>query len=191
MRKSTWRGMIRWGLISAAVLAVFLGLMMEEAQAPVEEDKTARQETPAPAASVSENREKIEKNCQIIQTMAFSRCGHSVTRRVAPPEKLAGADFETAQAYYDQWRIESFAGDQITMVREIELFCPIHMVLGVSEAGEVILCRNIYGDGMAAQKTYDASLEAFSEKDQEALLQGMGFDSETEADAWVNEHKNP
>ena len=127
----------------------------------------------------------IQKDCQIIQTMAFSRCGHSVTRRVSAPETLAGADFNAARDYYAAWSVESFSPENVTMRREIDLYCPMHAVLSVNEAGEAVLTRNVYGDGMAVEKTYALSLSDFSPEDRQALLRGIGFDSGEEAEAWL------
>ena len=191
MKKKKWGGFFRLFWMTAIVLAIFLGFMMGEAQAPVEDNKIADQSTQPPAASVSENREKVAPRCQVLQTMAFTRCGHTVTRRVEAPEALIGADFACTQAYYPLWQIESFSGEQIAMRREIPLFCPMHVVLSVNEAGETVLCKNMYGDGLAALKSYGVLLEDFDETDQEALILGIGFDSEAEADAWVEQRKNP
>ena len=122
--------------------------------------------------------------------MAFSRCGHSVTRRVNAPEALAGADFSAARDYYAAWSIESFSLENVTMRREIDLYCPMHAVLSVNEAGEAVLTRNVYGDGMAVEKTYPLWLTDFGAEDRQALLRGIGFDSQEEAEAWLAERKN-
>ena len=172
----------------AAMLAAF-ALITREAKAPVEEDYAARQETLPPVSSVSETGERIAPGCEIIQTMGFSRCGHSVTRRLAVPGELSGADFQAVQAHYSLWRIEEFAADQIEMTREIPLYCPAHRVLSVSESGQIVLTFNAYGDGMAVEKTYeDLSIGDFSPEEQEKLLPGLGFDTREDAEAWLRAH---
>ena len=137
------------------------------------------------AESAAEAGGRVEKGCEIIQTMGFSRCGHSVTRRVSVPEALVGEDFSAARAYYDMWSIDSFSPENVTMRREIDLYCPMHAVLSVNEAGEAILTRNVYGDGMAVEKTYAFTLTDFSPEDRQALLRGIGFDSREEAEGWL------
>ena len=175
-------------IATAAALALALILMVREAKAPVEEDPAAWQETPPPAASASEAGDRIEADCQIIQTMGFSRCGHSVTRRISAPESTVGMDFSRLQAYYALWQIEDFSREKVTMRREIPLYCPMHEVLSVNEAGEVVLCRNVYGDGMAVTKTYDRMMKEFDGDTQAVLLAGMGFDSREAAEAWLGSH---
>ena len=71
------------------------------------------------------------------------------------------------------------------MRREIDLYCPMHAVLSVNEAGETVLTRNVYGDGMAVEKTYPWTLTDFEPEDRQALLRGIGFDSKEEAEAWL------
>ena len=75
------------------------------------------------------------------------------------------------------------------MRREIDLYCPMHAVLSVNEAGEAVLTRNVYGDGMAVEKTYAFTLADFSPGDRQTLLRGIGFDSKEEAETWLNERK--
>ena len=187
MNKRKWGGVFRVVWVTAAVLAAALLLWPRDAEAPVRE-KAEELPTP-PAASVAGEGQKIEKDCQIIQTMAFSRCGHSVTRRVSAPDSLVGEDFEKALEYYDAWSVESFSTENVTMRREIDLFCPMHAVLSVNDAGEAVLTKNVYGDGMAVEKTYALTLSDFETEDKQALLRGIGFDSREEAEAWLEERK--
>ena len=174
-------------LLTACAAALAVGLMAETASAP-ESDLPARVSSPPPAVGAAEQGERIAEGCEIIQTMAFTRCGHSVTRRVEAPDALIGKDFAAAQAYYSVWQIESYRPEHIDMQREIPLFCPIHTVAGVNEAGEAVLARNLYGDGMAVIRDTGRILESFSPEERDALLQGLGFDSEEEAEAWLREH---
>ncbi len=187
MRKKKWGGVFRLVWVTAAAIAAALLLWPRQAEAPVQE-KAEELPTP-PAASVTGEGQRMEKDCQIIQTMAFSRCGHSVTRRVSAPEALAGEGFEAARAYYDAWSIESFSPENVTMQREIDLFCPMHAVLSVNDAGEAVLTKNVYGDGMAVEKTYALTLADFEPEDRQALLRGIGFDSREEAEKWMEERR--
>ena len=179
-----WKGFLRLGVLTAVALALAFGAMMGEAKAPLESDGK-RQETEENAVGAAEQGETVGKDCAIIQTMGFTRCGHSVSRRVKAEETLTGANFAAVQERYAQWRIDSFGKDEIVMSREIPLFCPMHHALHVNEAGEVVLSRNLYGDGMAVEKSYGLPLERFSEEDKAALLRGIGFDSQADAEAWL------
>ncbi len=187
MKKTKWGVVFRLAWITAAAIAAALLFFPWDAQAPVQE-KAEELPTP-PAASVAGDGQRMDGNCQIIQTMAFSRCGHSVTRRITAPEALAGAEFSAVRDYYEAWSIDSFSPENVTMHREIDLYCPMHAVLSVNEAGEAVLTRNVYGDGMAVEKTYTQTLTDFNPEDRQALLRGIGFDSKEEAEAWLEQRK--
>lgn len=187
MQKSQWCIVFRLAWITAAAAAAALLFFPWNAQAPVRE-KAETLPTP-PAASVAGEGQRMQRDCQIVQTMAFSRCGHSVTRRVSAPDALAGADFSAAVEYYEAWSIVSFSPENVTMQREIDLYCPMHAVLSVNEAGEAVLTRNTYGDGMAVEKTYPLTLTDLSPEDRQTLLRGIGFDSKEEAEAWIEDRK--
>ncbi|NLD83589.1 MAG: hypothetical protein GX637_05425 [Clostridiales bacterium] len=180
-------------LLAMAVLLAVLTLLgtMPGAEAPVEDARGAGEEAaeePArPAGSDPEAR--VAAQCQVIQTMRFSRCGHSVSRRIQAPVEVIGGDFQAVQGYYDLWRIDSFTADLMEMSREIDLYCPMHLVLACNEAGEVVLTRNLYGDGMAIEKTFEGvTLEQFDEAARDALRLGLGFDTLEEAETWLAAH---
>ena len=176
-----------WGMIALFVLmTAWAGETRRKRIAAETPDAAA--ETRISAESASEEGVSVRSGCEIIQTMGFTRCGHSVTRRVAAPSGVIGANFSETQAYYSLWHIESFSPDQVTMTREIDLFCPMHAVLSVNEAGEIVLTHNVYGDGMAVDKTYPKSIGDFDEDTQRKLLLGIGFDSPEDAEAWLGPH---
>lgn len=180
----------RWGIVKLALLtlalvaAALLFMIPEAAQAPGS-DTAGTDPTPAPAAEALENGVRLLSGCQIVQTMGFSRCGHSVTRRISLPSALTGADFAAAQAYYGLWQIDAFSVEQVVMTREIALFCPMHQVLTANEAGEIVLTRNVYGDGMAVVKNLGVSLSELAQDDREEMILGLAFDSEADAERWL------
>ena len=182
------QGFLHGALLSAVAALLAMGLLMEDAHAPLETPVPAQGQQEGAAVGAAENGERVAAGCELWQTMGFSRCGHSVTRRISAPADLTGMDFAAVQGRYDLWQIESYGKDRIEMRRELNLFCPMHTVLGVNEAGEAVLSRNVYGDGMAVEKECGRALSEFSPEDQEKLLLGMGFETAGEAEAWLREH---
>lgn len=174
-------------ILGAMVALTLLFTVVPGAEAPVEQGEEAQ--VPAPAAEeAAGDQARLHKDASILQTLCFSLCGHSVTRRFALPSSLAGADFSTIQAQYDQWQVEEFSPEKVSMNREVDLFCPLHWVVACNEAGEIVRCRNLYGDGMAIDKVYPLTMSELGEEDRENMLLGLGFDSAQEADAWVAAH---
>ncbi|MBE5783637.1 MAG: hypothetical protein E7329_10030 [Clostridiales bacterium] len=173
--------------VAAGVMALALsyGMMIADAKAPEDNEM---QSNPIRAETVSEENIRTGKNCEIVQTMGFSSCGHSVTRRIEAPEALKNQKFEEIQAHYSLWQIESFQEDRVVMQREIMLYCPMHKVLTVNDAGRIVLSENLYGDGMAVIHSYDRWLQEFDEESRAQLLLGIGFDTQEEAEGWLGAH---
>ena len=151
------------------------------AKAPVDEGSTVPQSTSVP---VSEQ-QKIGLNAQVYQTMYFTRCGHKVSRRTDVAEAVREDTFDAVRSYYNLWTILEMTGDRVEMERQIDLYCPMHKVVSLDEAGQVVLSENRYGDGMAILKIYEGT--AADEKIRNLLIAGRGFDSETEAEKWLSE----
>lgn len=174
-------------MLGTVLLAAAFLLLTPAAQAPLEisGDEGALATPAAPVMDAANAGERLAPDCEILQTMCFSRCGHSVARRIHPPAEIAGADFAGTQAYYDLWQIEDFSAQAVSMRREIALYCPMHQVAGVNEAGEVVISENRYGDGMAVVLETGRQLDAFPEEKRRALLLGEGFDSREAALAWL------
>lgn len=159
--------------------AMLIGTCVMQTQHDAEDD--------APQINVTQaaEQEKLSIQAQISQTMHFQRCGHQVERRVKAPQELSGAGFDEVTAYYDQWHIQSMEKDSLVMERYIDLFCPAHVVVNMDQAGQVVLAKNLYGDGMAIMEILDAM--PVEEETRRSLLAGIGFDNEEEARAWLRE----
>lgn len=180
----------RVAMTALILMCISFGMMSRTGGDSANENIEGMQAAPSPGQvwSASETGGSITKDCEIIQSMGFSRCGHSVTRRIHPQEHLIGSDFSMVQQYYDLWQVESFSPDRIEMQREIALFCPMHWVLTANEAGEIVISRNVYGDGMGVMRTFSRNLSDFDEETQGKLMLGMGFDEEEDAIAWLDTH---
>lgn len=166
-------------------LLILLGMMIAggitTAKAPVEQYGPC--ETALP---VSEG-ERMAEDAKVYQTMYFLRCGHSVSRRTELADAVKQGSFSDVQAYYSLWTVLETTKEQVKMERQLDLFCPMHQVVSLNEAGQVILSENRYGDGMAVKKVYDTELALLPQDVRNALVAGIGFDSEAQADAWMEE----
>ncbi len=132
--------------------------------------------------------ELLESDCQITQTMRFTRCEHSVTRRVNAPKALDGAAFDAVRAYYDAWHIDALSPRAMTMRRDVELYCPMHQVLMSDEMGNLARFVNKYGDGMACEERYDIAVSGFPEAIRAQLIAGLAFDDAETLAAWLKEY---
>ena len=80
--------MMRLGAIALLGLGVWAGGMtMLRAKAPVED-------APAPPMqNVDATHSRIGAGCEMLQTMCFTPCEHSVSRRIQAPQEAVGMTF--------------------------------------------------------------------------------------------------
>lgn len=127
----------------------------------------------------------VEENCELLQTLTYTRCEHVVTRRVTAPVELLGKTLADVEALYPEWRITEFAPKLIKMEQQPDLFCPDHMVLMPNGAGILCVFENKYGDALALVNELDLELSALPDAIQEQLEHGMGFDTPQELEQWL------
>lgn len=143
----------------------------------------ARQEEADTRASA--DRATVEEGCELLQTIRYTRCEHTVNRRMTAPTELYGKTMEEVSALYEDWKLTSFSPKEICMEKLIELFCPEHTVLMPDGAGYVCVFENRYGDGMALIRQLPIEMKALPAAAREEVEMGKGFSSPEELDAWL------
>lgn len=129
------------------------------------------------AADVSRAGQVVASDCLLVQTMRFTRCLHQVTRRVNVTQNAVGLDRAGLEKRYKEWQLETFSEGEVTMSKDVELFCPMHYVLMADESGGLAAYQNRYGDAMAWLETLPGAMSDYDAATQERLLLGIGYDS--------------
>ncbi len=128
---------------------------------------------------------RVAQGCALVQTMRYTRCGHTVTRRLQAPEAIIGLTLQEAAQAYPDWQFQSFQSKLIEMSRDISLHCPAHYVLMPDEAGVLAIFQNRYGDGLAYVRSLTLALSELPEAEREEARVGMGFDSLEALERWL------
>ena len=162
-RAALLRGVL---MLTALALLLCFGLKPSRAAAP---DAAAR----------------LSAECELLQRVTFSPCGHEMTRRQRLPAELAGMTKDELAAKYDQWGITSFSPAQVSMERALALYCPEHVVLMPDESGQLCIFRNRYGDALALVRELGVPLSDLPDNVQEDVRAGMGFDDEVTLEKWL------
>ena len=166
------------GVITLITLALAVTgfLLPRHADAPGTDD----------AAQVrSDAAETLSESCSVVQQLHYSRCGHSITRRQTLPAELAGRSRADAEAAYEQYRVTSYASDEIRMERTLDMYCADHLVLMADEAGMLCVFENRYGDALALVQETDIRLSALPASCQEEILPGKAFDTLEDVENWL------
>lgn len=173
-RNTTPKWLIPGAVAVLAAALVLFGMPRDAAEQP----PAAQEADSVPALTVAEN-------CELLQTLTYTRCEHTVTRRVTAPVELIGKDLEAISALYPEWQITEFAPTLIKMEQRPELFCPDHMVVMPGGAGLLCVFENKYGDALALVRELDIELSALPAAVQEEVQRGLGFSTAEELDMWL------
>lgn len=128
---------------------------------------------------------RVRDGAEVLQTLTYSRCEHTVTRRVTAPVELYGKTLEEVKPLYPEWQITGFSAQEVTMSRRPDLFCPAHLVLMTDDAGRLCVYRNKYGEALALEKTLETDAAALPAAVQEELAYGIGFGTEESLAGWL------
>ena len=168
-------------LLTGAAMLLGLTLLMIVALAP----KGTVDDAPDAAQVRTDVQQTTSADCQIIQHMTYTPCGHDMTRRQTIPQELAGKGREELSAAYDGWQITSFASAEVVMEQTLPLYCPEHVVLLPDEGGMLCVFQNKYGDALALVKEIDMLLTELPDDVQQTIRKGKGFATIEELEKWL------
>ena len=126
-----------------------------------------------------------QEGCELLQTLSYTRCGHTVVRRVTAPVELYGLPLADAEALYPSWRITEYGSGQIKMEQRLQMFCPDHVVLMPDGAGMLCVFENKYGDALALVSELNIPVKSLPAAAQEEVQMGLGFSTPEEMEMWL------
>lgn len=149
-------------------------------------DQTAPGDMQPPVSEAGNvNETVLSDEGELVQTFTYSRCEHTVTRRMTAPTELHGKNLQQVEALYPEWRITAFSAAMVTMEQRPEIFCPDHLVVMTGANGRVCVFRNKYGDALAMERELELSSDQLPAALQEELAFGVGFDTAEELEMWL------
>lgn len=162
-------------LLGMALLLI-IGLTPRTASAPEDE-----QLTQVGSSTV----ETLNADCVLIQHLAYTPCGHSLTRRQTLPPDLAGKTRADLEAAYDAWQVTSFAPGEVAMEQSLTMYCPEHMILMPDDSGMLCIFQNKYGDALALVEALEIPISDLPDSYQEEIRPGKAFPTQTELSQWL------
>lgn len=163
-------------MLTALAVLLIVGLAPHRASAP---------DLPETAQVRTDTTLTLSADCQVIQHLTFTPCGHAITRRQTLPSELSGKGRIDLEAAYDAWQLTSFTAGEVVMEQAIDMFCPEHVVLMPDEGGMLCVWQNKYGDALALVKQLEEPVGALPESVQPEVRQGKGFDSQEALEQWL------
>ncbi len=162
-------------LMGAAVLLLLMGGFF-----------ATQRETEQPSQQVGgADAVRVAEGAELMQTFTYTRCTHTVTRRVTAPVELYGKTLDEVKALYPEWQISEFSAAEVRMAQRPDLFCPDHLVLMTGPQGNLSVYRNKYGDALALERELSTEAASLPAAVQESLAEGVGFTTEEEMNSWL------
>lgn len=137
------------------------------------------------AQPTAQEKQTVSENCQLVQTIHYTRCGHEVTRRIAADKEHRGANLKQMQEAFSDWSITSFAAEEIVMSCSKALYCPDHLVVMPDGAGVLGVYYNEFGDGYSLQKQLEVPVGDLGDEMMESIHLGMSFQTMQEIESWL------
>lgn len=169
-------------LLGMAVLLI-VGLTPRTASAP-------DVEMPDTALVGSDTAVALSAECQLIQHLSYTPCGHELTRRQSLPPELVGQGRAALEAAYDLWQVTSFSSDEVSMSQALDMYCPQHVILMPDESGMLCVFENRYGDALGLVRELNIPLSELPDDLQETLRAGKGFDTAEDLDLWLESNES-
>ena len=137
------------------------------------------------AQMTAQEKQTVEADCQLVQTIHYTRCGHEVTRRITVDKEYHGANLKQMQEAFADWAITSYAAKEIVMSCSRNLFCPDHLVVMPDGAGVLGVYYNEYGDSYALQKQLEVPVGDLDAEAMESIHLGLPFATMQEIEMWL------
>lgn len=179
--------MDRRAIFTGAALLLGMALLLTVGLTP---RRAAAPDEPNAAQAGVQTDALLAADCQIIQHLTYTPCGHELTRRQTLPPELAGQGREALEAAYDLWQVTSFSPTEVVMAQALDMYCPEHLVLMPDESGMLCVFENRYGDALALVNALNIPLSELPDDAQETLRTGLGFDSEEALNLWLESQES-
>ena len=142
---------------------------------------------PAPAAGAAgaSTGPTLSDSSEVLQTLTYTRCSHTVTRRFTAPVELYGQGLAQVEALYPQWRVTELSAAAVRMEQQLEMYCPDHLVLLAGSDGRLCIFENRYGDALMLVEELETELPALSAAAREEAEAGIGFDTLQDLEQWL------
>lgn len=132
--------------------------------------------------------EKVSPNAKILKKIYFTGCDHLIKESLEIPQQLVNKDKEEVKKYYNEWNVDSFSSDEITIYKEESGFCNQHYI--VKEHNGVLA---IYTQDENGQLTFKKDTEIqtmyLPETDLERVKQGIEVIGDMELNSVIGDYE--
>ncbi len=136
------------------------------------EEKQQNNEAKENLLSTSAIEEKVSPNCILLEKQYFKGCDHIIKNAKDIPEKCINYSKGQFEKAYQNWKIEEFSSNHITVYQEKEGFCNEHYVIRENDGVLSIYNKNENGEESLVENTQIQTMY-LPEEDLKRLEQGI------------------
>ena len=171
-------------LIAAAVLAAILCLfpakVEEENLQLIAANPTAQPQAISDLPAGMDLSERTSGGCMLHRTLYYAPCGHSVQRREPLPTQLTGLSREALEqeigSVIPGAAVTGFSGAEVDIAVSVQIPCPLHWILRLSEHGTLEVLQNVDGESLQVIRETQVERGLLGEEITQELLSGVTFD---------------
>lgn len=120
----------------------------------------------------AQSEEKVSYNAEFALKKYYDECGHFTFQYAELPTELVNLTRQEVEDLYDDWEVESFSSDSVTLCQEINSLCDEHYMVRLGENNiEIYHVGN--GGSLSLYKETDISKEYLTEEDIATLEEGI------------------
>lgn len=118
------------------------------------------------------NEEKISPNCLITLKRYYNECQHTINEYIDISNNLVNGTQEDLKKEYQNWKIEKFSSNQITLYKEFESNCGQHFILK-NDNGKITIYRINENNEEEIYQQTEISIDYLTETDKVQIQNGI------------------
>lgn len=181
------------------IIAIFVGNMLfksndntnteNQVQNNIKEQNEVEENIFTNDISVSSiEQEKISPNAVLILKKHYEECNHTIKEYAKMPEEYVNLNQEELAKKQENWQIEEFSKDEVTLIKDVTSVCNEHYVL--REKDGIIAVYQIHEDNTETLKEETGiAVEYLTDIDKLRLEEGIRIYGEEELNSTLEDYE--
>ncbi len=120
----------------------------------------------------AQSEEKLSYHAEFALKKYYDECGHFSFQYAELPKELVNLTRQEVEDLYDDWEVESFSSDNLTLCQEIDSLCDEHYMIKLGE-NNIEIYHVGSGGSLSLYKETDISKTYLTDEDIKTLNEGI------------------
>lgn len=132
--------------------------------------------------------EKISPNASLVLKKHYKKCEHTIKQYAEIPQEFVNLTQEELQKEYQNWEIEEFTSNKVTLIKEEEGECGEHYVLKPKNGVIVVYKKNSDGNETMIEET-GIAIDYLTKEDKEKIEKGINVYGKEELNSTLEDYE--